>query len=52
MEQLQIKLIQEKDFNDELETEKVVMERQVCFTRSLILNSDLYPTFFCSYYVI
>ncbi|KAG7235615.1 hypothetical protein INR49_002425, partial [Caranx melampygus] len=29
MEQLQLKLIQEKDLNDELETEKVVMERQL-----------------------
>ncbi|XP_071321958.1 myosin heavy chain, embryonic smooth muscle isoform [Trachinotus anak] len=28
-EQLQLKLIQEKDLNDELETEKVVMERQL-----------------------
>ena len=28
-EQLQLKLIQEKDLNDQLETEKVAMERQV-----------------------
>ncbi|XP_023268417.1 cingulin-like protein 1 [Seriola lalandi dorsalis] len=29
LEQLQLKLIQEKDLNDELETEKAVMERQL-----------------------
>lgn len=28
-EQLQLKLIQEKDLNDQLETEKAAMERQV-----------------------
>lgn len=30
-EQLQLKLIQEKDLNDQLETDKAFMERQVTF---------------------
>lgn len=42
MEQLQLKLIQEKDLNDELETEKVVMERQVLIQTSVRFN---YMTF-------
>lgn len=42
MEQLQLKLIQEKDLNDELETEKVVMERQVLIQTSVHFN---YMTF-------
>ncbi|ROL46813.1 Cingulin-like protein 1 [Anabarilius grahami] len=43
-EQLQMKLLQEKDLNEQLECEKAILERQVCvFTHthtSLIMNDD------------